>query len=131
MSRKSFKLSLCAILAMAASGCSQGEYNDLKCDDSYQSECLTNTKYMACISNVLTVIECEPDAYCQNINANGVSSAGCVKYDSGSHNTQPTTCGNGRIDSGEECDGSNLNGKSCADFIANSAGTLACSPSCP
>ncbi|MCX6817839.1 MAG: hypothetical protein NTU57_03200 [Candidatus Aenigmarchaeota archaeon] len=43
--------------------------------------------------------------------------------------TPPVNCGNGVIDAGEECDGSNLNGKTCASF-GYDAGTLACSSSC-
>lgn len=39
------------------------------------------------------------------------------------------TCGNGQIESGEVCDGSNLNGASCATLGFNS-GTLACAASC-
>lgn len=41
-------------------------------------------------------------------------------------------CGNGRIDSGEDCDGTNLNGKTCATLsgATYTGGTLACSSSC-
>src|SRR3989338_10019043 len=39
------------------------------------------------------------------------------------------TCGNGTIDSGEECDGSNLNGKSCSTQ-GFSGGTLSCNTNC-
>ena len=39
------------------------------------------------------------------------------------------TCGNGTIDSGEECDGSNLNGKSCSTQ-GFSGGTLSCNSNC-
>jgi hypothetical protein len=40
-------------------------------------------------------------------------------------------CGNGVIDAGEECDGVNLNGKTCADINANyGAYGLSCSSSC-
>ena len=38
-------------------------------------------------------------------------------------------CGNGAIDSGEQCDGGNLNGKSCSTQ-GYSAGTLACNSNC-
>jgi hypothetical protein len=38
-------------------------------------------------------------------------------------------CGNGAIDSGEQCDGSNLNGESCSS-LGFSGGTLSCSNSC-
>lgn len=40
-----------------------------------------------------------------------------------------TNCGNGVVDAGEQCDGSNLNGKTCVDF-ATEGGTLTCRPTC-
>ena len=41
-------------------------------------------------------------------------------------------CGNGTLDGKEDCDGSNLNGKTCASVIGDPAafGQLGCSPSC-
>src|SRR3989344_5608018 len=38
---------------------------------------------------------------------------------------QTNNCGNGNLDSGESCDGSNLNNKTCTDFNFNN-GTLSC-----
>ena len=38
-------------------------------------------------------------------------------------------CGNGVIDSGEQCDGANLNGNSCSSLLGNS-GTLSCKANC-
>ncbi|KPJ55026.1 hypothetical protein AMJ47_01865, partial [Parcubacteria bacterium DG_72] len=38
-------------------------------------------------------------------------------------------CGNNKIDSGEKCDGTDLGGKTCADF-GLAPGTLACLPDC-
>jgi hypothetical protein len=40
--------------------------------------------------------------------------------------TSSPLCGNGRIDAGEDCDGSLLNGQSCQTLCAGSTGTLAC-----
>jgi len=42
------------------------------------------------------------------------------------------TCGNGRIDTGEQCDGRNLNGQTCATVTmgAKPRGSLSCSKSC-
>ena len=40
-----------------------------------------------------------------------------------------TSCGNGVIDGAEQCDGTQLNGKQCADLGFN-GGTLACKPDC-
>jgi hypothetical protein len=44
----------------------------------------------------------------------------------------PRTCGNGVIDAGEQCDGTNLNGQTCetATMGARPGGTLSCSKSC-
>ena len=55
--------------------------------------------------------------------------ADCSGYDTSACLT--TLCGNGTLDSGEECDGGELNGESCTsvpgDYIG---GTLACTSSC-
>src|SRR5690606_21301711 len=40
-----------------------------------------------------------------------------------------TRCGNGAIDAGEQCDGAELGGASCAS-AGFTAGTLGCTPSC-
>ena len=39
-------------------------------------------------------------------------------------------CGNGVIEQDEICDGQNLNGRTCADGLAGTTGTLLCSLSC-
>src|SRR3989442_69805 len=51
----------------------------------------------------------------------------------GKTSTPGTTasCGNGTVDSGEQCDGGNLNGADCASQIGTGAtGTLACTNTC-
>ena len=54
--------------------------------------------------------------------ASGTALTGCSDDDNAG-----ATCGNGRIDPGEECDGTNLRGYQCSDqgFLG---GTLACNP---
>lgn len=47
----------------------------------------------------------------------------------GSGGSPATTCGNGRLDPGEDCDGSNLNSGSCSS-LGFLGGTLACATSC-
>ncbi len=43
----------------------------------------------------------------------------------------PNLCGNGQIDSGEQCDGANLGGNTCASVVGTgSTGTLTCSGTC-
>jgi hypothetical protein len=39
-----------------------------------------------------------------------------------------STCGNNLIDTGEQCDGANLNGMSCQTMMPGSTGTLSCDP---
>ena len=49
------------------------------------------------------------------------------------NNTEPTpdpACGNGVIESGEDCDQDNLNGKSCTSWPEFVGGTLVCKSSC-
>jgi len=43
--------------------------------------------------------------------------------------TAPPNCGNGAIDTGEQCDGTNLDGKTCGT-LGMGVGTLACSSGC-
>lgn len=40
-----------------------------------------------------------------------------------------STCGNDQVDAGEQCDGTNLNGRTCVS-LGFSGGTLSCAPSC-
>jgi hypothetical protein len=40
------------------------------------------------------------------------------------------TCGDGVVDAGEQCDGLDLGGETCASLIANTSGTLACTVAC-
>lgn len=43
----------------------------------------------------------------------------------------PTTCGNGKLDAGEVCDGTLLNSKTCSDVVGfGSKGVLACNSTC-
>ncbi|MET0386626.1 MAG: hypothetical protein ABW321_11735, partial [Polyangiales bacterium] len=42
----------------------------------------------------------------------------------------PSTCGNGYLDSGEDCDGSVPPGKSCAALMPGSSGLLSCTKAC-
>jgi hypothetical protein len=44
--------------------------------------------------------------------------------------TPPATCGNGTIDSGENCDGTNLGGATCASLVHGYTGNLSCDSTC-
>jgi len=57
--------------------------------------------------------------------------AGCSDDDNGGNNNNSTLCGNGKIDTGEECDGAELDGKTCLDpSIGGTGGVLQCDSSC-
>ena len=54
----------------------------------------------------------------------------CTGYVKGTC-TPELKCGNGMLDTGEKCDTTNLNGKTCADIVGiGSTGTLTCDASC-
>lgn len=42
----------------------------------------------------------------------------------------PAQCGNGRLEDGEDCDGSDLDSYTCGDFCFNEGGTLSCNADC-
>jgi cysteine-rich repeat protein len=54
--------------------------------------------------------------------------AGCTAFTVGTC-TSPTTCGNGTIDSGEQCDGANFGGATCAS-LGLTGGALSCNGTC-
>jgi|GEM_PF-6088747 hypothetical protein len=55
---------------------------------------------------------------------------GCKSWDfSNCSNISPATCGNNTVEAGEVCDGTDLQGKSCADF-GSPTGTLGCNSAC-
>lgn len=55
------------------------------------------------------------------------------KSDCSGCEAKPSDCGNGNIDAGEVCDGSDLGGKDCTDYVAGSVydgGVLSCNAGC-
>ncbi len=64
MNNKFFKICMLSALAMAANACDTGEYNDLDCDNTYVSECLTTDHYMFCNGNKLEVAACSNGQIC-------------------------------------------------------------------
>jgi len=59
---KLLKICLCVCATVGINACDTGDYNDLKCDPSYVSECLSENAFMACNGSILQV------QYCQNGN---------------------------------------------------------------
>lgn len=76
-----------------------------------------------------------PGATCASVVGFGstgqLACAGNCTYDTASCSA-PVTCGNDKLDAGEDCDGSLLNGKTCATVLGDShaIGALACAASC-
>ncbi len=63
--KKSFVLAcLVSGIALAATACDEGRYNELECDESYNAECLDRTHMMVCDAGTLIVTECDPGLYC-------------------------------------------------------------------
>ncbi|MFO0755253.1 MAG: hypothetical protein U0359_02105 [Byssovorax sp.] len=99
---------------------------------------LDTTKCDACHNGVIQPAlgeECDFDAMnkplilatCQSLGFMSPNNPGCDP--SCHYDITPCLCGNGMIDPGEQCDGQNLGGKSCADE-GFGGGQLACDPSC-
>ena len=59
--------------------------------------------------------------------ANGLSNGAGGAIGAGSGGAGSKTCGNGLLDMGEECDGQNLNGATCAT-LQHAGGVLGCDP---
>lgn len=84
----------------------------------------------------------DPGEECDGSNLNGAScqtlgfaggtlacNANCT-YNTSNCSNDVNLCGNGAIDGGEQCDGTNLNGASCISQGFTWGGTLACNSSC-
>ena len=87
----------------------------------------------------------EPEEVCDGAQLNGrtcatqvgpgstgtpLCNATCTGYENGSC-TEASKCGNGNIDAGEVCDGTNLNGRTCAQVVGHgSVGTPTCNSTC-
>lgn len=98
-------------------GCRTGETcgSNLCKNPTLETDCIPNqcANSDARCSSAGEIIECASGNYC--------SENTCIRY-----------CGDGIINNGEACDGSNLNGKSCETLSGSSftGGTLSCSSSC-
>ena len=82
-----------------------------------------------CDGSLLSGRTCEQQVGYGSTGTPGCNST-CTAYTKGNC-TPELTCGNGKINPGEQCDNMNLNGKSCADVLGEgSEGTLKCDSSC-
>ena len=124
MDSKLMKICLAACVALSAAACEETKNGGLDCDAaSWVPECLSDTSYVACNNGRLESVDC---AALNQGKCVADASVG-AKCEGASVNN----CGNGSIDAGEECDGSNLNNKSCADYKGVGAtGSLSCSSDC-
>jgi hypothetical protein len=109
---------------------------------NYSNDQTPSTNQPVCGNGII-----EPGEACENNNVNGktcvdfmgqgaTGAVSCVNCQLNFSNCQPANvnpvnnCGNGIIDANEDCDSTNLNGRTCADVIgAGATGTLACNPS--
>jgi hypothetical protein len=64
-----------------------------------------------------------------NATASSTTSTASTSTTTATTSTTLSRCGNGRLDPGEQCDGSNLFGRDCAT-LGFTGGTLACRPDC-
>ena len=126
-------------------GCDDGNTNN---NDGCSGSCIVEAGYTcnSAIPNVCTTV-CgdtliKGSEVCDSSNLNGKSCAtqmgagytgtlscagNCLSFVTGAC-VPPVTCGNGVIDSGEQCDGANLNGGTCASVMGfGYTGTLSCS----
>ena len=99
--------------------------SDADCADDADGKTKCDETEKVCVKPG-TVENCTSDADCAD-DADGKTKCDetekvCVKP------AAEPFCGDGNVDEGEECDGSNLNGKSCMDFPPTTDGTLACDP---
>ena len=124
MNQKLFVICFFAGVAASLNACDEGAYNDLKCDDAYQTECLSAEKYMVCEGGMLTVKDCAANTYC-HVNDSGVGECvplgeplpvtectdGAEKCENGS----AYVCSNGKWDAGTSCaNGCDADAKKCA-----------------
>jgi hypothetical protein len=54
----------------------------------------------------------------------------CGSHSSSEEPPAASRCGDDRIDLGEECDGTELGGRTCQSFRRDSSGTLSCGSDC-
>ena len=114
----------CTQAGAECSSISDGCGNILDCGTCASGySCNENVNPPVCVADEGS---CVPET-CQSLGLDcGTASDGC----GGTLDCGPCdTCGNGQIDSGEACDGSNLNGQSCAS-LGFDTGTLTCNSDC-
>jgi len=98
--------------------CTPGFYGDSFCD------CGCGVIDIDCSDNTSTVC-----TYC-NDSGSCAEGSDCSAINPGDNSIcLATECGNNIVESGEECDGTSLNGKTCSDLGFND-GTLACAATC-
>lgn len=89
------------------------------------SECNPNQKCLSgfCRNTCQSDRDCAEDALCDK--ASSLCVVGATPTDAASPDTTPATCGNGKLDPGETCDGTNLSGQDCQK-LGFAGGNLSC-----
>ena len=103
------------------------ETSDASCTCGNDADTLDSGE--VCDYNADGVIIKSDSSTCLSLTGND-GTLGC-KSDCSDYDETMCTCGNGDIDDGEECDGSNLDGKTCASISIDgpeNKGTLLCNP---
>ena len=120
-------------VSASITGLTAGNYtgNIYVCDPMFVSPCDPSnpdfyiTGASATVDVVLTVTP--PPAFCGDGTCNTWENSSVCPQDC----PQPILCGNGQIDGGEQCDGTNLSGQTCQSLNSSfTGGTLNCTASC-
>lgn len=60
------------VALFAANACDEGEYNELKCDASFEDECVSYDYYATCRNGIIETVQCPEGMFCR-MDANGKS----------------------------------------------------------
>ena len=117
--------SLCVVPLAPGQECT----SDADCSARTDGKTQCDTALHQCVAPAPAANECTGNADCST------RTDGKTQCDTASHqcvvpNNPQATCGDDHQDMGEDCDGQDLDGKSCADWDEFIAGALSCNGSC-
>ena len=102
---------------------------DADCDSRSDGKTQCDTSLHQCVEPANDTQECTTDADCDS-RSDGKTQCDILVHQCVLPEAQEGICGDDQINSGEACDGLNLNGKTCADLDEYVDGTLSCDGSC-